>query len=129
MSKKYYQEVLFTSVIIIVLLSLSAISAQEIETQNNNEIEIDNSITNEVNYEKNIETNYEEKTIKKSEYFNSDNDYKSIDKISNETTYETINDFEDCSSSIVQKTENETVISFRHDSSADIIYTSLMILL
>ena len=121
MSEKDFKKILLISSILLVFLSLSVISAQEIETQNDNKIEVDNSIENNVNIENNIETSSDEKTVKASW---DDNDYSEsemTDELDNEKAKDIPDDYEDCSSSIVQKNENETSISFRHDSSADII--------
>ncbi|MBR3214617.1 MAG: hypothetical protein IKF79_08940, partial [Methanosphaera sp.] len=101
MSEKDFKKILLISSILLVFLSLSVISAQEIETQNDNKIEVDNSIENNVNIENNIETSSDEKTVKAS---GNDNDYSEsemTDELDNEEAKDISDDYEDCSSSIV----------------------------
>jgi hypothetical protein len=116
MSERYNKYIVLLLLISGVILSLNVISAQDIQAQSTEDLSVDNTNINEINIEKNVETS-EDKTIKESQV--------DEETYAQELNYEKEDDYsdyyEDCSSSLVQKNENETAISFRHDSSADII--------
>jgi hypothetical protein len=120
MSNDKYKNIIILLVISLVFLSLSAISAtdtgtadtptdiQEVENENVNYESADNS---EVKVNDNIKKNQEDLTIKNSQ--------EVIENVQGESEEddEFINEG-DCSSSIVQKNENETAISFRLDAAS-----------
>ena len=118
MSKRYYKSMNLLLLVLITLLSLSVLSAQDLQTQDNDEIEISNT---EINLEDNLETSSIKKNMKES---TDDNSIENYEKEENKKEKENSSDDNlqqsegDCSSTIIQKNENETAISFRLDSGA-----------
>ncbi|RAP52540.1 MAG: hypothetical protein BZ137_08525 [Methanosphaera sp. rholeuAM130] len=120
MSKKHYHNIIILIVLSTIFLSLSVISAEDIDNdktstdtaEDNTEFEDSYEIDEETPYgsnDNNILKSQDEKIFKSSQ----------TDNIEVESTDDSIEENEgDCSSSIVQKNENETAISFRLDSGA-----------
>ena len=128
MSNIYYKNIIILLTFSLVFISLSVISAQD--TDNNSQINVvENEKPNTDNYEVNIiedthiSSNDERNLDKQIESSSQEKNIKTTIEDENENTHKTTEDIlnlseGDCSSSIVQKNENETAISFRLDSSA-----------
>lgn len=120
MSKKYYKNMMVFLIFSLTLLSLSVISAEDIDGADisTDTIEVNNEKIDdfEINLDKsdesdntNIEKSQDKEKIKNSQDEN-------IELQSTDDELEIVEG--ECSSSIVQKNENETAISFRLDSNA-----------
>lgn len=121
MFKENYQKFFMLCILIVLLFSITSVYSQDITEDNDmvsDELSVDNSNikTSAIETSKHIKQDYTESAKNISSEKNQDIEKDDIESDSADNNYITEDIDHDCSSSIVQKNENETAISFRLDS-------------